>query len=122
MNAINALHLVLPLAEDRADQLRRSAVLAVPVVADPAVFARIADRAESATHAVTAARLALADHAAAPDLVQALRLAGDTIQGTLAERGYKEGSCTDGWTPAVRGEVATLAHIRATLAALERMP
>lgn len=53
-------------------------------------------------------------------LRRALLCAAETLENTLAVRGYEPGSCTDGWTLEVRREVATLAQIRLALAPRDR--
>jgi hypothetical protein len=60
--------------------------------------------------------------AAAPDMLAALKLAKQTIAGTLKDRGYEPGSCTDEWTPTVRKEVATHAALRRAIAKAEGKP
>ncbi|MEI9428687.1 hypothetical protein [Mesorhizobium sp. Cs1299R1N3] len=57
---------------------------------------------------------------ARPDPVfDALKLAEATIANTLQCRGYRPGECTDGWSPEVRREVATLATVRAVITKAE---
>jgi hypothetical protein len=56
---LEALRLLLPLAEAHAAQLRAIASLAVEI-AEPDACTAACDRADAATHAVTQARRALA--------------------------------------------------------------
>lgn len=53
--------------------------------------------------------------AAAPDLLDALKLAEQTIQGELTACGYKTHECTDVWGKSTQDLVAALVPIRAAI-------
>ena len=57
-----------------------------------------------------------AARAAIAELIEAAKLAERIIQSNLSGSGYEAGSCTDGWCPEIREQVAALPVIAAALA------